>query len=59
MSGVLHRRTPIVTIEIPLWPSPPLDASPWWWGLHDLTFRDPVTRVNVWEVRASGDEGDR
>lgn len=33
-----RRCTPVITIELQLWPPPPRNAKPHWWGLHDLTF---------------------
>jgi len=36
----IHRRTPMITIELQLWPQPPPKGkvAPYWWGLHRLTF---------------------
>jgi hypothetical protein len=43
----IRRRTPIVTVELQLWPPPPPTASPWWWGHHMLSFYDEE-RKEVW-----------
>lgn len=52
--GFVHDRTPMVTIELQLRPSPPDDARPHWWGNGMLWFYDGPARaegriVKVWE----------
>lgn len=38
---MIHRRTPVVTIELQLWPQPPDGTLPYFWGNSDLAFRYP------------------
>lgn len=48
-----HLRTPMITVELLLWPSPPKDAHPYWWGAGRLDFHAAdgpgEARRTVWE----------
>ncbi|MES1975863.1 MAG: hypothetical protein V4472_25675 [Pseudomonadota bacterium] len=46
-------RTPIITVELQLRPSPPEDARPYWWGLGHLDFWDADHRERVWRGQAA------
>lgn len=36
----ISRMTKIITFKRQLWPQPPTNAHPYWWGLGDLSFHD-------------------
>ena len=38
MKGQVYPRTPVVTIELQLWPQPPKGSEPWFWGGGMLDF---------------------
>jgi len=40
----VHDRAPMVTIELQLRPSPPVEARPYWWGYGMLSFYIDVPR---------------
>ena len=44
-----RRRTPLVTIELQLWPQPPEGTEPYWFGNSDLAFRHRYDPTHVWE----------
>lgn len=48
--GCIHRRSPIVKIEVQLWPPPPLDARPYWCYIDTLIFYDKKNR-EAWRQR--------
>jgi hypothetical protein len=47
---VIYDRTPIITVELQLRPSPPENARPYWWGVHMLDFFDADDRL-IWRQR--------
>jgi hypothetical protein len=58
VSATVHRRSPIVTVELQLWPPPPKTATPYWWGIDTLTFyrrgMDGDVHGKVWERNFEG-----
>jgi len=41
------KRTKTIEFKRQLWPQPPEDAKPWWWGLNTLAFYRGYEKV--WE----------
>jgi hypothetical protein len=36
----IHKRSPSITLELPIWPPPPVNARPYWCYIHTLIFFD-------------------
>lgn len=45
----IRKRTKTISFKRQLWPPPPIDARPYWWGINTLSFYKD--REKVWEQK--------